>query len=1441
MKKQIKKLVIGVLFAALFTVMLAASVCADDGILTLSASTSITSDSGKSVVTPSLTIDGKSVTDFDGIRYSVSSVCAKPALNSDGTLTLTGRINGSVTVGAAFTYAGNSYTASPVTVTVSGQYDRISAKKIKVVVFGNSITTHPTLDDWTSQGQGMAADTLEKDYAHIFTSLLEKKYGKGNVSLTIKGAVDFERAMDTATTTTDWTTFLKPKSDYVAEAQPDIIVLQMGENSFGSSVPADYINVYRNGMEYFVNIMREKAPEATVLLVSSTWGSTVNGVIAAAENLDVPYVRSDIIYKMDGSKACDDNYSGVNGGIGAHPGNIGHERMGNAAYESINPYLTENIDEKIVYTATPGVIKISGENTITSDGASIKLSAAVLPEEASQEIIWSIDDKRIATITDDGVVSAKVNGTVTVTAVSAFDENVSASHKIVISGQTDPFTLTYDKNTSDSVSDMPEADNYAKGETVFPSVYPERKAYTFLGWSLTPNGEITENVNVTKDTTVYAVWEKAYRWYFEREDYIGIRDGLNFVEGFTTNAFHAEIENGQFTFMTTDPDGAGTVFTVNSPKLDLASENYSALVIKQKNTAVKNSVLKLVITASDKEYTFEKSIPDAAYNEYIFDISEISGNITGFTLYPTNLDTTVYIDSIYFVSKAEGAVFDFDGSLYSGFSVDTEIVNAKDGVSYLIPVGKNVLLYNKDYSESVLYSVTESGLKKEDYYVVYDDMAYGSFALENSLSDNATVIIAFYMPSGKIRKAIFASEVKDSRVYFTTPNVFETVYAKAFIFDKNLPLKPLTTARDILMYDVIEAGETNDDEDDETFIDMEDLLNPFSPNEDVTIAGAVTLASQTHANYYNKTIPSAEYGYEWYTPYFDFAIENGIIEEGQFENPNEIAKRHELASLLCNALPDSCFTKINDVKRIIDVSENAPYAEDVLTLYNAGVLAGSDAYGSFKPESSITWAEAKAVAERITHPETRLETDISEYSHYDAYLLDQTSSYNGSKLPMASSWVLDGRGGAPKASRSDSNAIMVDIAEDAGTAYIREFNKFSTGRVVLDTSVDVTGEGAYLEYRNADDKPIYHLENTNDSWVLLDKDGSLNKVYDMGGKTKFAFRIIIDLDNVLCTTYIDGNDCGTYPLCVDKEDANILNFRFATTDEGTPVVTPGRTFATVNYAVYEGFDSDPFYFTLSEGAARNIQNSSLNLAGNASAAVSFIPTGVKIAAEFAMFLPKNESVCYTLYDGENAVAEFTTDANNFYLNGEKVYESYYGNLWYRLRFELDSDTQKIRFKVNGNDAAVVPFKTAATSVDNLKVENLSDTQIQIDTVKVFRMIEHDDYVPAPVRPKGEEKYTVGINVCSLWQEGSHYGWGIISGFDDREPVLGYYDEGSPETADWEIKYLVEHGVDFEALCWYPDTSNKPIKDPKFSAQLYDGIKNAKYSNEIKYCISYVIS
>ena len=614
----------------------------------------------------------------------------------------------------------------------------------------------------------------------------------------------------------------------------------------------------------------------------------------------------------------------------------------------------------------------------------------------------------------------------------------------------------------------------------------------------------------------------------------------------------------------------------------------------------------------------------------------------------------------------------------------------------------------------------------------------------------------------------------------------------------------------------------------------------FLPDGNVTVAEAVALAARAGAIAENRSIPKSDTD-KWYQPYFDYALQFGLIEEGQFEVPERPAKRHEVASLFRKALSDEHLPSVNRVDRIIDVSEKASYADDLIALYRAGIVMGSDAYGSFYPESNITRAEAAAIIVRVALPEKRLNKNLLKYSHYDAYLLDQTNSYDGGKTAMASAWQLDGRGSAPKTSRNDTNASIIDISTDSGTAYIREFNNFSTGRVVLDTSIDVKGEGAYLEYRNADNNPIYHLENTKDAWVLLGSDGKMIKLSETNGKTHFEFRIIIDLDNVLCTTYIDGKDCGTYPLCAESDAVNIMNFRFATTDAGTPTVIPGKTFATVNYAVFEQFDRDPFYFNLSEGAAYDAENSALTLENESSASVSFIPSGINTAAEFSFILPENESIRYTLSSGANVVAEFTTDMDHFYLNGEKVYEYYYNNLWYRLRFELDADTQTILLKVNGNETATIPFKMSATAVDNLKIENLSDTPVQIDTVKVFRMIEHDDYVPAPVRPKGEEKYTVGMNFCSLWQEGTHWGWGIISGFGDREPVLGYYDEGNPETADWEIKYLVEHGVDFEALCWFPDKSDAPIKDPPYSAQLYDGIKNAKYRDEIKYCLIWEMS
>lgn len=97
-------------------------------------------------------------------------------------------------------------------------------------------------------------------------------------------------------------------------------------------------------------------------------------------------------------------------------------------------------------------------------------------------------------------------------------------------------------------------------------------------------------------------------------------------------------------------------------------------------------------------------------------------------------------------------------------------------------------------------------------------------------------------------------------------------------------------------------------------------------------------------------------------------------------------------------------------------------------------------------------------------------------------------------------------------------------------------------------------------------------------------------------------------------------------------------------------------------------------------------------------------------------------------------------------------------MWYRLRIEADMEAQTALIKINGREVGEVPFAEAATSADNIVVANTSETTPSFDDFKVFRVYDRDDYVPEPVVPAGEDKYTVGMNVCSLWQNGNHFGW-----------------------------------------------------------------------------------
>lgn len=109
------------------------------------------------------------------------------------------------------------------------------------------------------------------------------------------------------------------------------------------------------------------------------------------------------------------------------------------------------------------------------------------------------------------------------------------------------------------------------------------------------------------------------------------------------------------------------------------------------------------------------------------------------------------------------------------------------------------------------------------------------------------------------------------------------------------------------------------------------------------------------------------------------------------------------------------------------------------------------------------------------------------------------------------------------------------------------------------------------------------------------------------------------------------------------------------------------------------------------------------------------------------------------------------------------------------------------------------------------------------------------YVPAP-SPVDTGRYMIGAVLCPLWKGGKR--WGDIVGFPEREPLLGWYDEGHPEVTDWEIKWAVDHGISFFMVCWYraKHSTAEPTVRPTLEHWLHQGLPQSRYKDQIKFAI-----
>ena len=370
---------------------------------------------------------------------------------------------------------------------------------------------------------------------------------------------------------------------------------------------------------------------------------------------------------------------------------------------------------------------------------------------------------------------------------------------------------------------------------------------------------------------------------------------------------------------------------------------------------------------------------------------------------------------------------------------------------------------------------------------------------------------------------------------------------------------------------------------------------------------------------------------------------------------------------------------------------------------------------------------------------------------------------------------------------------------------------------------------------------------------IYDKDkmlwcGRQNLNIALSENTEYGVRLEADMASGLAEIYIGGKRAAeNIKITADFVD----NIRAWTTDSfvGKMMFCPVRI--TRGYAVYEDF------VAYSENQALGSGYWTADGELKAEKLLSHTPWDMYALKMGNGALLQKRAECsgdefllsYNLFSGSD-INDFEMSGFGMrsFISGGKYYISLPGgdrlikqldkNVWNLVKVKLNLKNSTLSVYINGKElCGDADFKGDPTEPLCFRAgENSSP--VYIDDIMLYASPIADEYYPSEPTAQKTDSALVGVQTCDLWREGKHYGWSSVNKYPSRKPYMGYYDDGSVEVKDWEIKYMAENGIDFAMYTWFaPNGVNGgAIKESRFSGKSFEAYFNARYKDKVKLAV-----